>query len=191
MSYGILKALFLTNLCPLSSADPLKQHQFLHHIPYIFLHHLVSSAPFQVPVSLKLSVVIHLITTVTSALFHSPISSIPTSPGTFHDLFPWEVWLKSKIKAKHFNWIKIVFLQFLQMQQSGFCWKLSTPQKSLQGQALPRSSSVPLQQGQSILCHVQTSGCSVRLPPSSPKSMLPSPEGVPAFSLVHVPQSAV
>lgn len=115
----------------------------------------------------------------------------PTSPGTPHDLFPWEICLKSKIKAKHFNWIKIVFLPFLQMQQSGFYWKLSTLQKSLQGQAPPRCGAAPLQQGQSILCHVQTPGCSVGLPSSSPKTLLPFPENVPAFSLVHVPQCAV
>jgi len=102
-------ALFLTNWYPLSSTTPLKQSQFLHHIPYGLLHHLASSASFQVPTSLQLSVVFHLTTVATSALFHAPTSSIPTYSGTSHDLLPWEIWLKSKIKAKHFLWIKIVF----------------------------------------------------------------------------------
>lgn len=101
------------NLCPLSSATPLKQPQFLHHIPYGFLHHFVSSASFKVSASLSFCVVFYLLTAVTSALFHAPISSIPTSPGTSHDLFPWEIWLKSKIKAKNLNYIKILFLEFL------------------------------------------------------------------------------
>lgn len=35
-------------------------------------------------------------------------------------MFPWETWLKCKIKSKHFNWIKIVLLQFLKMQQRVF-----------------------------------------------------------------------
>lgn len=128
---------------------------------------------------------------MTLGLFHDPISLISASVGTSHDPFPWEIWLKSKAKTKHFSWIKTVFLQLLWMQQSGFYWKLSTLQKSLYGQATSRSGSAPLQQRQSILCHVQTSGCSIWLPSSSPKSMLPSPEGVPASSLVHAPQSVV
>lgn len=121
-----------------------------------------------------------------------PCSHVPVLNIPWH--LSWPIPLRNlsekQIEAKHFNWIKIVFLHFLQLWQCGFYWKLSMLHKSLQGHAPPISGAAPLQQRQGILCHVQTSGCSAGLPPSSLKTTLPSPEGLSAFSLVHVPQCA-